>query len=176
MWHVGTKRWQTAANPGQVYIGMSFTGDGKQLVMLNAVTSDVFRVDVQTGASSGAFADRLFGFAGNDTLNAYGGNDLLHGGAGDDTLDGGGGNDDLTGDGPTASVLVSSPGFLPFGRNILTFGTTGAMATDSTIAITGAPPVGSDHDVLIGGDGNDTFHKSDLASEIQDLDYHDRVI
>jgi WD40 repeat protein len=34
---------------------MSFTGDGKQLVMLNAVTSDVFRVDVQTGASSGAF-------------------------------------------------------------------------------------------------------------------------
>jgi len=48
-------------------------------------------------ASSGTLADRLFGFAGNDSLFAYGGNDLLHGGAGDDTLDGGAGDDNLNG-------------------------------------------------------------------------------
>ena len=40
---------------------------------------------------------KLYGGAGNDTLNGGDGNDILNGGAGNDILNGGAGNDILTG-------------------------------------------------------------------------------
>ena len=70
-----------------------FFGSGSAAFTLNGneFTNTLF------GASSGAFDDRLFGFAGNDSFYGYGGNDLLHGGSGDDTLNGGAGTDNLNG-------------------------------------------------------------------------------
>ncbi|MBS7457396.1 Ig-like domain-containing protein [Coralloluteibacterium stylophorae] len=54
-------------------------------------------------------ADRLYGLAGNDTLNGGLGSDLLRGGAGSDILRGGAGNDILIG-GTGADVLTGGAG------------------------------------------------------------------
>ncbi len=55
-------------------------------------------------------ADKLYGGAGNDTINGLGGDDYLEGNAGDDTLNGGAGNDTLTGGAGTDSYVFSSDG------------------------------------------------------------------
>jgi len=43
-------------------------------------------------------ANRIFGFAGNDSLNGMGGNDVILGGDGDDSITGGNGDDELWGE------------------------------------------------------------------------------
>lgn len=50
--------------------------------------------------------DRLYGGAGNDTLDGQGGNDYLEGGAGNDTLDGGAGSDILKGGTGTDTYIL----------------------------------------------------------------------
>ncbi len=55
-------------------------------------TSD--HADVIRGSAA---ANRLFGFAGNDTVNGEGGEDVILGGDGDDSLAGGDGDDELWG-------------------------------------------------------------------------------
>ena len=69
--------------------------------------------------------NRLFGYAGNDTLNGNQGNDFLYGGDGNDTLYGLAGHDDLYG-GKGDDILIDEDGddnlYGNAGHNVLTGG------------------------------------------------------
>jgi len=80
----------------------------------------------------------LFGGAGRDTIIAGDGNDVISGGSDDDTIFAGGGDDVLNG-GDGADYTEGQ----------------GSTAGDETV--TGNLFQVTSHDVLIGGDGNDTF-------------------
>lgn len=130
----------------------------------------------------GSGDDVLFGEGGDDQLLGQNDDDALKGGNGADTLNGGDGDDDLDGDASAARVL--------------TFATTGQVSTgtftvvsdvgngvwtltggDTVVLGGGASGSPSKHDVLIGGDGADTFHKSDRTAEMTDrsTDDGDRI-
>ena len=91
---------------------------------------------------------RLFGDAGNDTLNGGPGNDLLVGGAGADTINGGAGDDTIYGD---DVILVLAD----------------AGAAQPQVFIQPNAPGGND--ILSGGDG------SDLLAGGSGADIGDRV-
>lgn len=93
--------------------------------------------------------DELFGFNGNDTLDGGSGSDTLFGEEGDDFLLGGGGNDTLNG-GDNNDTLIGGDGFDSlfgsFGNDVIY----GQRGNDS---IEG----GSGFDQIVGGAGNDTI-------------------
>ena len=104
-------------------------GDGND-VIAGGAGNDL--IDVGSGnniADGGAGFDNIFGGDGNDILSGGADNDEVYGGDGDDILTGGAGVDYVQGDGSTA----------------------GDETVDGNIFL-----VTSD-DVLIGGEGNDTF-------------------
>ena len=82
-------------------INLSAHGGGTvrlENVNFNNLSADNFRIQGQgtTGDDSlqgGDASERIFGFAGNDTIDAGAGDDTIKGGAGDDTLTGGKGKD-----------------------------------------------------------------------------------
>ncbi|HET9638884.1 MAG TPA: calcium-binding protein [Allosphingosinicella sp.] len=79
--------------------------------------------------TGGADADTGYGNGGDDQLSGNGGNDILYGNAGADTLDGGA-NDDILVSYDVANLVY---------------------AYFSTVSL----DVGTEHDILIGGDGDD---------------------
>lgn len=104
-------------------------GDGNDIIYGGA-GNDV--IDVGNGnniADGGDGSDNIFGGSGNDILSGGAGSDEIYGGAGDDILTGGAGADYIQGDDSTA----------------------GDETIDGNVYL-----VTSD-DVLVGGDGNDTF-------------------
>ena len=81
---------------GQVTLALdlSFAQDGAALGDTYFEMENVFGSDVGNDVIRGnGFANALFGFAGNDSLDGASGNDVLRGGTGVDTLTGGIGND-----------------------------------------------------------------------------------
>jgi Ca2+-binding RTX toxin-like protein len=82
--------------------------------------------DIFTGGTEN---DTAFGNGGDDALSGNAGNDTIYGGAGADTLDGGADND----------ILIS------FDATNVFYAYDGMVSLD----------VGTEHDVLIGGDGDD---------------------
>jgi Ca2+-binding RTX toxin-like protein len=79
--------------------------------------------------TGGADADTAYGNGGDDSLSGNGNNDILYGGAGADTLDGGADND----------ILIS------FDASNVYYSYSEMVSLD----------IGTEHDVLIGGDGDD---------------------
>lgn len=78
--------------------GVRGTGGDDEMVFLNITLDNVAYIDGQGGNDTlRAFADdvRLFGGAGNDSLNGSAGEDVINGGSGNDTLNGGNGNDTI---------------------------------------------------------------------------------
>jgi len=132
----------------------------------------------------GLVNDRLEGGSGNDSLSGQYGDDILlgqndddvlKGGPGNDTLDGGTGNDDLDGDASTSNFTLTTSNLIP---------ATGGLGDNQIRAITPLPTGtiagdeknASDHDVLIGSNGADTFHGNDSSSEIRDLNPEDKIV
>jgi Ca2+-binding RTX toxin-like protein len=104
-------------------------GDGNDIIYGGA-GNDV--IDVGNGnniADGGDGSDNIFGGSGNDILSGGAGSDEIYGGAGDDILTGGAGADYIQGDDSTA----------------------GDETIDGNVYL-----VTSD-DVIVGGEGNDTF-------------------
>jgi len=86
---------------------------------------------------------------GKDIINSKGGNDFVYGGLGDDEIDGGRGNDNLFG--------ASGNDYLEGGRhNDTLYGNEGNDLLVGVKAKSGKPGKG-EIDVLVGGDGADTF-------------------
>jgi Ca2+-binding RTX toxin-like protein len=124
--------------PGEFKIPMTLTGgDGNDTLFGG-------RADDRLEGGDGD--DSLSGNDGDDELFGRDGDDTLQGSGGDDYLEGGDGRDDVAGDsassGSTITIVLSG---------------SGAFAPVS------AGP--SDNDTVIGGQGGDTFHKIDKASE-----------
>jgi Ca2+-binding RTX toxin-like protein len=122
--------------------------------------------------------DSLSGSLGKDRIYGDAGNDTLIGGAHSDTLYGGAGDDDLTGDGPSiVFTRLDTTG----GGNILL---SGRIRIGDSVAgltpITGGARyfdyVGRAKDVIYGGEGADTFHKTDGAREIKDMEDEDQHV
>jgi Ca2+-binding RTX toxin-like protein len=152
-------QWQSSADGGVTWTdiigatGQQFQPDGTHVnLRLRAVvtyTDDagfnervesamteptgIFISGLNTGQTSTgtAFADRILGNGGNDTLNGLAGADVLDGGANNDTLNGGAGNDILLGGAGTDTL-------------------NGDADNDT---LTG----GAGNDIINGGAGNDTI-------------------
>ncbi|WKJ91622.1 Ig-like domain-containing protein [Methylomonas montana] len=90
--------------------------------------------------------DRLYGYAGSDTLNGSDGNDLLRGGGGNDSLNGGDGNDILIG-GAATDALTGGSGNDVFLWEKGDEGSPGTPATD-TIADFNTQPFVSGGDII----------------------------
>ncbi|WP_170401511.1 calcium-binding protein [Ruegeria arenilitoris] len=90
-------------------------------------------------AAGGAYADRIIGNSGNNTLHGNAGNDVIYGGDGDDTIHGGDGDDEIYGDHATASSGDGAD-------------TIYGGAGEDTIVGSGG------NDILYGGDDDDTIH------------------
>ncbi len=104
----------------------------EQLVFDDGTVWDAAAIDAQVAyASADAQANRLFGTAGDDSIDAEGGDDTVYGGAGGDTLRGSEGNDQLLG-GDGGDAL---------------FGDAGDDVLDG----------GAGDDMLAGGGGNDSL-------------------
>lgn|GEM_PF-6910192 len=118
-------------------------------------------IDVITGNDGN---DVLSGNDGNDTVNGNDGNDIVNGNAGNDRLIGGEGDDVLNGG--TGDDVISDT----TGTNILNgdAGNDRLVAGDSADTLIG----GTGNDLLIGGDGGDTFVFEDGfgADTITDFD------
>lgn len=143
--------------------------------------------------------DQIFGQNDNDTLVGGNGNDSLDGGNGHDDLTGDGAaaaafvvtsvHADSNGvfnvaNGPLNFNYDPATGRITFGG-----GSTGQIilnnnsptlvfvATDTNnVSVSAQPDEPSNHDVLVGNQGPDTFHKADNADEIRDLTSFDQVI
>lgn len=87
--HVTLASESNLANLG-VLAGLLGSGQAAQILTGTSGANVITASDVGTGA---ALDNRLYGYAGNDTLNGGLGNDILRGGSGNDTLNGGAGND-----------------------------------------------------------------------------------
>lgn len=103
------------------------------------------------GVAPGLAGVSIDGNRGNDTLIGTVGNDVLTGGLGADRLVGGDGDDILVADGEDAIADLQGGA----GQDIVLFQTTTALAIDFT---------GHDIEGAIGGDGNDTFVRSDTMA------------
>ncbi len=145
----------------------------------------------------------LLGQNDNDTLQGGAGNDTLSGGDGQDDLDGNAqppeaqtvvradsdGNFNIsTGNGGTLKVAGSTGGLVVTAGSttewVGTLGTSVSGGQDAFVVFTtgagafrfnptAAP---SDHDVIVGNQGGDTFHKTDSSGEIQDLNSIDKTV
>jgi len=128
--------------------------------------------------------DRLEGGSGNDSLSGQSGDDVilgqndddvLKGGAGDDTLDGGTGDDNLDGNSTTYTLSYVNANLIPATQ--ITQVNTGLIVTpESGATFIDIGNTASDHDVLIGSNGADTFHSTDSRSEIRDLNSDDKIV
>lgn len=138
--------------------------------------------------NGGRAADVIEGDAGNDVLRGRGGSDILLGGEGDDRLFGngrgdclfgGGGNDFLTG-GAGADNLFGEAGADTLnggGGNDLLSGGGGEDRLDGgkgddTLDGGGSGGLG---DLLVGGDGADTFVINQFAAPVEIRDFEDGV-
>jgi Ca2+-binding RTX toxin-like protein len=156
--------------------------------------------------SGGAGNDEIFGQNDDDTLVGGDGADTLDGGNGHDDLTGDGANSPLqvitripadnTG---TFNVVTPTLNFTfngPSGRINFGSGSSGSIIFDTAgtpasfaltgnitaagagdfVIISGQSSGPSDHDVIVGNQGPDTFHKSDTSTEIRDFTSFDEVI
>jgi hypothetical protein len=148
--------------------------------------------DVLTGGDGN---DTLFGQNDDDTLTGGTGNDTLDGGNGRDDLDGDGDaaparvvynfHSNANGVfnvvvGTLSFTYDGSNGHLSFaggsqGQIVLSPDTpdfvfvASAGGGSGSFTASGQTDLSSDHDAIVGNQGPDTFHKSDVAGEIRDL-------
>jgi Ca2+-binding RTX toxin-like protein len=143
--------------------------------------------------------DQIFGQNDDDSLTGGNGNDTLDGGNGHDDLTGDGAaaaafvvttvHADSNGvfnvaTGPLNFTYDRTTGHITFaggssGQIILNndFPTLVFVATDTNnVSISAQAGQPSNHDVLVGNQGPDTFHKSDSADEIRDFTTLDEII
>jgi Ca2+-binding RTX toxin-like protein len=115
--------------------------------------------------AGGAGDDILIGGDGNDVISGGGGNDIIDAGNGNDVVTGGSGNDTIFG-GDGNDIIAGGSGddtiFGGDGDDIMTGGAgsdfiqgDGSTAGDETVD--GDVYIVTSNDILIGGDGNDTF-------------------
>jgi Ca2+-binding RTX toxin-like protein len=123
----------------------------------------------------------IHGGGGNDHLEGAQGNDTLDGGAGRDTLEGANGDDILAG-GDEADILVGGTGNDTLDGGAGDDDLDGNGDVDYTrpqpgLIIDRVRPPGNGvwSDVIIGGAGVDTFHKTDMSSEFNDAGRDDRL-
>jgi Ca2+-binding RTX toxin-like protein len=100
--------------------------------------------------------DTIDGGAGNDVITGFGGDDSIDGGDGNDVLLGGGGNDTIEGGAGEDTVAGNNFYYLTLvhGRD-----GDGHITSGETYQV----PIAEDGsiDVITGGDGADTFHRTD---------------
>jgi Ca2+-binding RTX toxin-like protein len=118
--------------------------------------------------------DVLAGNGGDDEVLGQDGDDSLFGGAGSDTLIGAAGRDDLNGDSGvlvfnTAANPSIKPVVIPTTPGAVTLFSSGFIGSGFNTVVRFVGPSADDSDVLIGGNGGDTFHKADKASEMRDF-------
>ena len=185
-------------------IPLTLFGGGGNDTLTGGVAND--RLEGGSGRdvlSGGAGNDQIFGQNDDDTLVGGDGTDSLDGGNGHDDLTGDGANTpvqvittvhaDNSGtfnvDTPTLKFTLNGPsGRIAFGS-----GSAGGILLNpdspNFVFITGQEDntgnvnitfnsnnVPSDHDVIVGNQGPDTFHKSDTSTEIRDFTSFDEVI
>ena len=156
--------------------------------------------------SGGAGNDEIFGQNDDDVLVGGNGADTLDGGNGHDDLTGDGANAPVqvtttiqADNSGNFNIVAGTLNFTynrPSGRITFGSGSSGEVVFDTagtptTFALTGditAAGAGgfvvissqsgspSDHDVIVGNQGPDTFHKSDSSTEIRDFTSFDQVI
>jgi Ca2+-binding RTX toxin-like protein len=98
----------------------------------------------------------ISGGDGADAIEAGDGNDIISGGAGSDIISGGGGNDIISG-GEGSDVIYGGDGddILSGGEGADIIEGQGSTAGDETV--TGNKYLVTSNDILLGGNGNDTF-------------------
>lgn len=106
----------------------------------------------------------ISGGDGADAIDAGDGNDIISGGAGSDIISGGGGNDIISG-GEGSDVIYGGDGddILSGGDGADIIEGQGSTAGDETV--TGNKYLVTSNDILLGGNGNDTFVVGDEFEE-----------
>jgi Ca2+-binding RTX toxin-like protein len=189
----GSLQFTPAATGGGATVNLGQTG---QVVILASLATPVtlFGGGGNDTLVGGDGDDRIEGVSGDDVLYGEGGDDVLlgqndddslKGGDDADTLNGGDGDDDLDGDASAPRVLTfTSNGQVSTGSfTVVADGGSGVWTLNggdggSVVYNLGTGGSASKHDVLIGGDGADTFHKSDRTAEMSDrsMDEGDRIV
>jgi len=150
------------------YTGTS-SGD---LVVGNDLANEIFGEGGNDIIVGGAGDDTIIGGDGNDLISAGAGadgvdggngNDIIDGGDGDDTLFGGDGNDFISGGAGNDTILGGE------GDDVLTGGegddyVEGGDSSAGDETVDGNLFLATSHDLMLGGDGNDTFVIGDEES------------
>lgn len=147
----------SGANQAQLQVFIARTMDGKEMVRIDQVTSDIYAVFAGNDEVTGnryddsirlrGGNDRAYGQDGRDNIFGDDGNDRLYGGAGGDELGGGSGDDVIEG-GDGVDRIVGHDG-----RDTLF----GGAQDDSIWGGSGDDSIdgGSGRSMVEGGDGND---------------------
>jgi Ca2+-binding RTX toxin-like protein len=158
----------TGAVPGDFYrdaeIPMTLFGGAGEDSIVGGAGDDVI--------DGGSGDDSLGGGLGDDRILGQNDDDDLYGGGGADTLTGGEGNDSLTAD--DAFAFLDATGRLKLVTDAAAAGL--QVVFTPVIFDAGGGLTNNGVDSLTGGDGKDTFRKSEERSEITDLTGADRLI
>lgn len=147
-----TETTYTGTSSGDLVIGNDLGnqifGEGGNDVIVGGAGDDILvGGDGNDVISAGAGADGVDGGAGNDIIDGGDGDDTLFGGDGNDLISGGVGNDTIFG-GDGDDILTGGEG-----ADYLE----GDSSTAGDETVTGNLFLATSHDLMLGGDGNDTF-------------------
>ena len=168
-----------AIQPGNTYTITSITDPGIIGPAYSTFVDAAYDVDANNiilGTSDDdtiigdAGSDDLDGGAGNDSLMGGTGNDIIDGASGNDTITGGDGNDTLDGNSGTDRAIytgaVSGHGFQLSGGNIIVSDQVGSEGTDTLSGFEVLSFAGTDYDLIIGTDGDETITPADGTPDV----------
>jgi Ca2+-binding RTX toxin-like protein len=136
------------------------------LAEIRARSAQILGTDGVDVLNAPSWDTRLFGLAGNDTLNGGAGNDLLDGGAGADKMAGGAGNDSYVVDSTSDTITEVTNGGVDSVQSSVTFTLSNEV---ENLTLTGSSAINgtgnSSSNLLIGNSGNNTLNGGSAGAD-----------